>query len=800
MSNQYNDSDIAVIGMACRFPDADSPWALWRNLVAGHESLTYFTDEELLAAGADPALIADVNYVKAGHVRPDVAQFDADLFRVPRDEAEIIDPQQRHFLECAVEALQHAGYDRDPDAASVGRVGVYAGVGLNNYALHNLAERFRTASSVDHYRLMLASDKDFLATRASYKLGLNGPSVSVNTACSTSLVAIHLAALSLLAGDCDLALVGASHLRVPQVSGHLYQEGMIFSPDGHCRAFDAKAQGTIISSGTGVVLLRRLGDALEAGDWVHAVLKGTAINNDGAGKTGYTAPSVAGQAAVIADAQAAAGCPADTISYVEAHGTGTPMGDPIEVAALTEVFGPGTDRSAPCALGTVKTNMGHLDTAAGMAGFIKTVLMLEHRTLVPSLHFETANPEIDFAGGPFAVNTECRDWTADGPLRAGVSSFGIGGTNAHVVLEQAPPRPQAPADRPAELVVLSARSEDGLGRYAGDVARHLRQNDQLDLAAVAQTLALGRREQPLRLAVVANDRRDAAMALALGGDRVRSGSAGAQPPTVVFEPVTAPAGGLSGHVAALREHVPGFAQSLTEALPGRSFGEDEESTRAVAQATAAVLRAWGVRAGETPTQETSTLRVRLLPADGQPIGIAHLLDVVARAWTAGVPIDWTAVHAGRPVRRVPLPAQPFEHRTFWIDPAHTAEPQPERTRLADQLSELDDDAKLDLIGGFVTGEIAHAIGDDEVDPQANLFELGLDSLLLIEIVARLSDEIGFDVPSSSFVEYPTVDEFMRNLAGLLGLSPADADDDPPAATARMSRRARSALAQHTEPH
>ncbi|XKK62170.1 polyketide synthase [Streptomyces sp. ARC32] len=485
-----SDSDVAIIGMACRFPGADSVDRFWDVLSQGRETLTRYTDEELLAAGVPPARLADPRYVKAAQTVPGTDLFDSGLFQFTQDEAEILDPQHRVFLECSLEALERAGYDPERTDA---QIGVYAGAGMNTYLLHNLGERYRAASSVDHYRLMLANDKDFLATRVSYKLNLTGPSVNVNTACSTSLVALHTACLALIGGECDMALVGAVHLNPPG-QGYQYQEGMIFSPDGHCRAFDADARGTVIGSGAGAVVLKRLKEALADGDWIHAVVKGSAINNDGSGKTGYTAPSISGQAAVVADAQEVADVEPETIGYVEAHGTGTPLGDPIEVAALTEAFREGTDRSGYCALGSVKTNIGHLDTAAGMAGLIKTALMLEHRTLVPSLHFSEPNPDIDFAAGPFFVNTEKTEWkSGTGPLRAGVSSFGIGGTNAHVILEEGPARGRAPQESRPELLVLSARSEDALEQAATALARHLRSHPGLDPAAVAQTLGLGRR-------------------------------------------------------------------------------------------------------------------------------------------------------------------------------------------------------------------------------------------------------------------------------------------------------------------
>lgn len=607
-TDDVRESDVAIVGMACRFPGAESTERFWQNLRDGTRTTTYFTDDELLAAGVSPRVLADPQYVKAGQILPGIDQFDAGLFRVPRDEAEVLDPQQRIFLECALTALEDAGCDPDRHA---GPIGVYAGVGLNAYALHQLAERYRDASEVERYRLMIATDKDFLATRVSYKLGLRGPSVNVGTACSTSLVAVHLACLALLGGECDAALAGSAYIRFPQDQGYLHQPGMIFSPDGHCRAFDSKAQGTVIGSGVGVVLLKRLTDALAAGDRVHAVIKGSAVNNDGSVKASYTAPSIRGQASVIADALGVADCEPGTIGYVEAHGTGTALGDPIEVAALNEAFAAGGSAGPrhPVALGSVKSNVGHLDTAAGMAGLIKTSLMLRHATLVPTLDFEAPNPEIPFAGGPFEVNTELRDWPAPegaGPRRAGVSAFGIGGTNAHVVLEEAPAPLRPATGRPGgpALLLVSAATAAAADRAAADLSRHLRRHGGTPFEDIAGTLALGRRVHPHRRFVVATDPRDAAMALAVGGrERVPAGEATAEGTAAAFLCTgTSPDGGA--HAAALYEQSPAFRTAVDDclaqasadpAVAGSVLTAGDAVAAALAEyATAQVLRAWGI--------------------------------------------------------------------------------------------------------------------------------------------------------------------------------------------------------------
>ena len=381
--------DIAVIGMAGRFPGAPTLEKYWQNLQAGVESITVFSEEELIAAGLEPGVVRDPKYVKAAPVLEDADRFDAAFFGYTPREAEVMDPQHRVFLECAWEAVEQAGYDAERYA---GAIGVYAGAAMNTYLLFSgLLPRF-----VDDYLLTLTgSDKDFLATRVSYKLNLTGPSLTVQTACSTSLVAVHLACQSLLNRECDMALAGGVSVRVPLTADYFSHESSLFSPDGHCRAFDARARGTIFGSGVGVVVLKRLAEAIADGDTIHAVVKGSAVNNDGATKVDYAAPSLPRQAAMVFEALAYAGVDAETISYVEAHGTGTELGDPIEVAALTRAFRMSTEARGYCALGSVKTNIGHLDAAAGVAGFIKTVLALEHGMIPPSLHCDEPNPAID---------------------------------------------------------------------------------------------------------------------------------------------------------------------------------------------------------------------------------------------------------------------------------------------------------------------------------------------------------------------------------------------------------------------
>lgn len=501
-----NGFEIAVIGMACRFPGATNVDQFWRNLRDGVESISFFSDAEMIAAGVDPKSLTDPNLVKAGGALADIELFDASFFGYSPREAELIDPQQRFFLECAWEALETAGYD--PQGIE-DTTGVFAGVGMNGY-MFNIYSAQSLVNTTDEMQIALGNDKDYLATRVSYKFNLRGPSVNVQSACSTSLLATHLACQSLLSGACDIALAGGVTINIREKTGYFYREGGINSPDGHTRAFDAAAQGVVGGSGVGVVVLKRLEDALQSGDSILAVIKGSAANNDGSLKVGFTAPSVDGQAAVIGAALDLAGVTPETISYVETHGTATRLGDPIEVAALTQAFRERTSKAGFCAIGAVKTNVGHLDTAAGVAGLIKTVLALKHKEIPPSLHYQKPNPQIEFTGTPFFVNRELAQWESNGhPCRAGVSSFGIGGTNVHVILEEAPPAPPADISKPWQVLVLSAKTEAALSAKTMALAEHLKEHSEFNLADVAYTLQAGRTPFSHRRIVVCRDREEA---------------------------------------------------------------------------------------------------------------------------------------------------------------------------------------------------------------------------------------------------------------------------------------------------
>lgn len=530
--DRRNGGAVAIVGIAGRFPGANNIEAFWNNLCGGIESVSMLSTIELMESGVAPEIFDRANYVPARAVLEGIDLFDAEFFNVTPKEAELMDPQQRLFLECAWEVLEHAGYNPEWYRGSIG---VYGGSSTSGYLFNLFSDRALLQSAADMMAL-LGVEKDSLATRVSYKLNLEGPSLAVQTACSTSLVAVHLACQALLNGECDMALAGGVSVNVPQKVGYLYHEGGIASPDGHCRTFDADAKGTIGGSGVGIVLLKRLDEALNDGDHIWAVIKGSAVNNDGASKVGYTAPRIEGQAKVIRAAQLAAHVAADSITCVEAHGTGTPMGDPIEVAALTQAFRAETARNGFCAIGSVKTNIGHLDAAAGIAGLIKTVLALHHKQIPPSLHFVKPNPHVDFSKTPFYVNSKLIGWEGGGAVRrAGVSSFGLGGTNAHVILEEAPalpgePNPVIPGP---QLLLISARSEAALEAATDRLADHLRRHPAENLAQTAYTLQLGRKSFPHRRWLVADRVEEAERALARRADSVYTrGPVSAERPVV----------------------------------------------------------------------------------------------------------------------------------------------------------------------------------------------------------------------------------------------------------------------------
>lgn len=483
--------EVAIIGMGGRFPGSRNLQEFWQNIVEGEVCVTFFDEEELVDRSVDGETVTDPHYVKAAPLLEEYDRFDAQFFGYNAREAALMDPQHRLLLECAWTALEDAGYD--PERYS-GKIGIFAGAGMNGYLYHNLLKSKEMQNNKALQLLLHGNGNDYLCTRVAYKLNLSGPALTVQTACSTSLVAVHQACQYLLYFEADMMLAGGVSLKIPMEEGYFYEEGGIFSPDGFCRPFDEKAQGTLFGSGVGLVVLKRLEDAKRDRDHIYAVIKGSALNNDGAQKVGYTAPSVAGQAEVIAEALAMAAVSPATIDYIEAHGTGTPLGDPIEFEALKEVFTPDHSGPSTCAVGSVKANIGHLNAAAGIAGLIKTTLAMYHQRIPPNPLFQQLNPKISLEGTPFYINTEGGKWEkGETPRRAGVSSFGIGGTNVHVILEEAPEQQKVfHSQRNAHLLPLSAKTEAALQRAETNLIHYLGDNPGMELADVAFTLQSGR--------------------------------------------------------------------------------------------------------------------------------------------------------------------------------------------------------------------------------------------------------------------------------------------------------------------
>ena len=559
-------TDIAIVGMSVNVPGADGVDAYWANLRDGVESIRHLTEQQLLDAGEAPETMARKNYVPAAALLEGFDTFDAEFFGFSPKDAAILDPQHRKFLEVAWEAMEQAGH---PPEGLAGKVGVYAGCGMGSYFYFNICSNPDLVDDVGLFLLRhTGNDKDFLSTRVSHVFDLKGPSVNLQTACSTSLVAIHYACQALRAGEVDMALAGGVTIELPQGRGYLFKENEILSPDGHCHAFDHRAQGTVFGSGAAAVALRRLEDAIADGDHIWAVIKGSALNNDGAAKAGYLAPSVDGQTAAIAAALDAAGVAAQSIGMVECHGTGTYLGDPIEVAALTEAYRAQTDATDFCRIGSVKTNIGHLDTAAGVAGLAKAALSLHHAQIPPSLGFEAPNPAIAFDGSPFRVNDRLHDWPAGPtPRRAAINALGVGGTNAHAVLEEAPARPASEeSDWPFQALCISGRTRAALDANTAALAAHLRAHPEQPLADIAHTLKNGRRGFEKRRVVVAETHAEAADLLeAADTRRVFTHDRLGEDPEVVF---MFPGGGAqyAGMARDLYETEPTFAEWMDRGL------------------------------------------------------------------------------------------------------------------------------------------------------------------------------------------------------------------------------------------
>ncbi|MBP2707792.1 hypothetical protein JOL79_28830 [Microbispora sp. RL4-1S] len=753
--------------MAGRFAGADDIAQYWRNLLDGVESVSR-TGERPAPGG-----VSDGGFVSAVGKVGDVDRFDADHFRVPPAEAVILDPQQRVLLEVAAEALDDAGYSGERDAV----VGVFVGCGENLYYRDFLAPAEADAGHHDDVRVTLANEKDFLAPRLAFKLGLTGPVITVQTGCATSLSAVALACSSLAAGDCDIALAGGVSLLPPDVDGYTYHEGGILSADGCCRPFDAGSLGTVPSSGAGIVVLRRDDDAQADGDNRRAVIRGWAVNNDGGARVGFAAPNVDGQETVIRAALARAGLTPGQVGYVEAHGTGTAIGDTVEFEALRRVFAGDGRPPGSVTLGAVKANIGHADAASGVAGLIKAILAVESGTLPGTAHFSAPNPELDMDSTPFVVTTETRPWRTDGPRVAGVSSFGLGGSNAHVVLERALAEPAVATMRPRAVLTLSARTDDELHRMRERLAERLATvtpADSAELADIAYTLAVGRGRFVRRWSAVVSGSADAIAKLRAPDETARSTArwslaiAGAPADLAELgkrlqasEPMV-----RSGIVeltgsAELSDLPAERAGALVAAVIGRILRRlGLTFSRVDAQAWARPIAQWLATGADTASLtaalDACTGAAEARDARHSPgqvvIGPSFDLDeVLATAWQAGSGIDWAAYYAEEPRRRVSLPSYPFTRRRFWLD-------RPVRSSGAAGSSPGGSTRRNGVnIVDYVEQVWREVLGVDHIPVDAHFSDdLGGDSIYAVEVTARLREGLGLELPVDLPYVAPTV--------------------------------------------
>lgn len=639
---------IAIIGMSCRFPGAPNVRTFWEHVAAGIESITQLTRDEVILAGADAATVDKPNYVRAAGIVDAVEWFDAGFFRIPPGEAELMDPQQRLCLECGWEAFEDAGYAPGSIDAPVG---VFVGASASTYLFHNIARRPDVIARFGGLRTLLANDKDHVATILAHQLNLTGPAVNVSSACSSSLVSIAFACQSLWTRQVDVAVAGGAAIHVPQRRGYLHERDGIYSPDGHCRPFDRNAAGTVGGSGVGLVILKRADEAEADGDHVYAIIRGAAVNNDGRDRVGYTAPAVNGQAAVIAEALATAAIDPSTIAYVEAHGTGTPLGDAVELAALTQAF---ADAGAPprsCAVGSAKASIGHLDAAAGVASLIKTALALKHQVIPAAVNFVEPNPNLDLNDTLFYFPASALPWTrGDSPRRAGVSSFGMGGTNAHLVLEEAPPRAPSAASRERQLVIASARRSSDLARAKTALAAYFRQSPAEHFADAAFTLAIGRHAEPSRACCICRDPRDAAETLERGGSALIEGGrvpAGGETSLVCFFsdasdvsvalPCDAAADAAGAAAFAECASIAQTAAAIDIRRPSSGAGAACARGFAVQYAIARTLSAWGLSprafVGAGSGALVADVLLNRLPID------AAIRRAIEGEWRADRPVD-----------------------------------------------------------------------------------------------------------------------------------------------------------------
>ncbi|MFV2114872.1 beta-ketoacyl synthase N-terminal-like domain-containing protein [Micromonospora sp. LOL_025] len=795
-----SEMDIAVVGMSGRFPGAANVAEFWELLRDGVDAGRELTAAELDAVPVEER--TDPAYVPVWSGIEGADRFDAQFFGYSPTDAMLIDPQHRILLECAWEALEDAGYDsrRFP-----GDIAVYAGCGLNQYLLYHLLPQQELVDSAGRLGMAVASDKDNLATRISYKLDLTGPSMTVQTNCSSALVGLHHAISSLLDYQCDMAIVGAVSVKNPVPRGYRHEADGINSPDGRCRAFDAEAAGYHLGDGAGVVVLRRREDAEAAGDRIYALVKGSAVNNDGAGKVSFVAPGRSGQVRVIRRALRVADVPPSSIQYVEANGSGTLMGDSIEVSALEEAYGAADGPGAGWAIGSVKPNVGNLDTASGVTSLIKAVLAVHHGELPPSIHYRKPNPQTSLDRGPFRVNDMLRDWPeATGPRRAAVSSFGVGGTNAHVILEQAPPPAPPGPNPPAVLLAVSAAGGEALAAAAGRLAEHVGSHPEQALADIAYTSQVGRRAFRHRAFVVAADADEAARALSAVG----AGEASPEAATVAYA-----FGATCPDLAALCDALPRLRAEVDRVAgelgvdPGAGAAGSDAATVTGQLALARLLGACGVtpvaahgegpgavtaavvdgrwtvaeagralRAGThppapagAPAQADLTLAVG--PAEASTLALADdagsvrgLLGAFGELWRRGVEVDWAALHEGASRRRVGLPTYPFQRSRHWVDPVAVA-PVTGPTPAAPA-------ADAQPAAGSVLEEAVAAVwrrrlGVDRIGPHDSLLMLGADSLSAARTLRDLAQAFHVELQLGVFLQNPTVAALAEVIDGKL---------------------------------
>lgn len=715
--DSINKKSVAIIGMSGRFPGANSTSDFFHNLCQGKEFISFFSEEELSKSGISQDNLHLPNYIKAKAIIEDIDLFDADFFSFTPRDAETLDPQQRLFLECAWEALEDAGYCSEDQA---GKIGVYAGSGANNYYILHLLQNDKFKSMLDSIQLGFNNIPDTLCTRVSYKFNLTGPSYTIQTSCSTSLVAVIVACQALLGHQCDLALAGGVSLSLPIKSGYLYKQGMAFSPDGHCRPFDSKAEGTVGGMGIGTVVLKRLEDALADKDSIYAVIKGFAINNDGSNKIAYTAPSIIGQKNVISEAQCMAEIHPETISYVEAHGTGTQLGDPIELTALTEAFRKKTNKKQFCGIGSLKSNVGHLDAAAGVAGLIKTALSLHNRLLPPTLHFKKQNPQIDFDNSPFYVNTQLVPWDSEYPRRAGVSSFGVGGTNAHVILEEAPVIRRQIKTAEWHLFILSAKTLEALEIAYNNLFNYLIKNSHLNLLDVAFTLAIGRKSFEYRRFIIVKNKNN----LVLNKEIFTSNCINERLPNlkVISKKVNHL---LSLHMQdLLNENYDLINQYITK---------------------------------EVKSYYTN---LNFFDKEKELSGKLNFLHILGELWLKGIDVDWQHIYAHQELSRISLPTYPFQRKKHWIEPDI-----PESSLIKSFNNNVQDNTVLtaNTIEQALVKIWQSYFGITKIDLADDFFALGGDSLLAVDLVHKINQHFKSNLSPNILLMAPNIKDLAKHL-------------------------------------